>query len=107
MEKSSFTPSQNFECLIIRFRTDLEFNSSPGRSPARQAASRTAHSHEKDTRDSEGIAVLSGTDQFLRTVSRSWKTTHATNPALASLPLGSLPLLHRSTSAGNPLIFWK
>ena len=77
--------------------------SSPGRSPAKQAASRSARSLEKDSRDSKGIAVLSRTDQFLHTISRSGKITHANDPALTSLPLESLPLLHRSAPAGNPL----
>ena len=72
--------------------------SSPSRSSARQAASRSEHAHKKDTRYFEGIAILPGSDQFLCTASRSGKITHAPHSTRACIPLGSLPDLPRSGS---------
>ena len=69
LEKSSLTTSQSQFRVSRSSLLHGSRGSSPGRSPARQSASRSARSHEKDTRDSKGIAVLSGTDQFLCTVS--------------------------------------
>ena len=100
LEKSSLTPSQSFKYLGLCFCMDLKVVG-PADHPLDKLHQDLHILMRKILVTPREFAVLPRTDQFLCTISRSGKITQATDPALASLPLGSLSLLHRSAPAGN------